>query len=296
MNIESVAIIGAGPAGLATALQLKRYGLTALLLERDQVGGLLRNACRVENYPGFPAGIRGADLVRLFAQQAKTASVEVTFEEVTELAHTDGYFRVTTGNHAYRSRTVVIASGTKPKTLAELPIPESVQDRVLYETYPIAQITGKRIAIIGAGDAAFDYALSLCRNNHVVILNRGDNTRCLPLLRERAAASARIAYRAGTRLLEVAEAPERRMLLKCSGPDGASRLHADFLVGAIGREPRLEFVAKPLSENVRDLEGRGLLYCVGDVKNGSFRQTAIAVGDGILAAMRIYQSTQETSR
>ena len=70
MKIEDILIIGAGPAGLATGIQLQRYGLNPLILERDQPGGLLRNANWVENYPGFPQGISGLDLVNRMLQQA----------------------------------------------------------------------------------------------------------------------------------------------------------------------------------------------------------------------------------
>ena len=82
MKIESVAIIGAGPAGLSTALQLKRQGIKAVLFERDKVGGLLRNANLVENYPGFPGGLSGPKLVSLFEQQAWEAGVSITSAEV----------------------------------------------------------------------------------------------------------------------------------------------------------------------------------------------------------------------
>src|SRR4030042_7192079 len=78
MQIEDIIIIGAGPAGLAAAIQLKRYGIRPLLFERAVVGGLLRNANLVENYPGFPRGITGPGLVKLFARQAHKRGVDLT--------------------------------------------------------------------------------------------------------------------------------------------------------------------------------------------------------------------------
>ncbi len=97
MKVEQVIIIGAGPAGLATAIQLKRYGVHLLLFERAQAGGLLHNANLVENYPGFPLGISGVDLVNLFMLQAQNLGIDVTYEEVIELSYDRGLFRVKTG-------------------------------------------------------------------------------------------------------------------------------------------------------------------------------------------------------
>ena len=82
MQTENIVIIGAGPAGLAAGLQLKRYGEEFILIERDNIGGLLRNANLVENYPGFPGGISGRELVRRFKKQVSEISVKVTFTEV----------------------------------------------------------------------------------------------------------------------------------------------------------------------------------------------------------------------
>ena len=93
---EPVAIIGAGPAGITAAIQLKRYGLSPMLFEKEAIGGLLRNANWVENYPGFPNGISGLKLTRLMAQQLKTVGVEGFFEEVLELDYAKEVFTLET--------------------------------------------------------------------------------------------------------------------------------------------------------------------------------------------------------
>ena len=90
MNVEHVTIIGAGPAGIATALQLKRYGITPIILEKNTIGGLLRNAHLVENYPGFPKGISGVNLVRLFRKHLERAAITIFPEEVINLDIEDG--------------------------------------------------------------------------------------------------------------------------------------------------------------------------------------------------------------
>lgn len=299
MSLHPVAIIGAGPAGLATALQLQRYGVQALLLEGGLTGGLLHNANWVENYPGFPGGISGPELVRLFITQAEGIGVRVTRQAALSLDYNrdsslsskeEGLFSIQTAEQRYQARRVVIASGTRPVPLSGVSIPPELGDRFSYEVYPLLQAEGWHIAILGAGDAAFDYALNLKQRNTVTILNRGDRVSCLPLLWERAAAEARIEYRPNTSLRRVFATPDGRFGLECATRHGLVQIFADALLAAIGREARLDFISPALRPQLADLESQGLLYYAGDVKNGLYRQTAIAVGDGIIAAMKIYQS------
>src|SRR4030042_1737473 len=133
MKVEQVIIVGAGPAGLATAIQLKRYRIQPLLFERAQAGGLLWNANLVENYPGFPLGISGPDLVSRFVRQAQHLRIDVTYEEVIELAYDQEMFQVRSAQKKYTSRLVVIATGTKPLRFADLSIPMDIAERVFYE-------------------------------------------------------------------------------------------------------------------------------------------------------------------
>jgi thioredoxin reductase len=286
-DIQDVVIIGAGPAGLAAAIQLRRYGIAPLVLEGSRVGGLLRNAHWVENYPGFPGGISGPELVALLEKQAREAGVEIIYLEVRELDYQADGFRVITPACTYWSRVAILASGTKPRILNEPPVPDPLKDLIYYEVHHLWNMSGKRMVIMGAGDAAFDYALHLSRENEVVILNHSDRTQCLPLLRERASLSARITCWQNTRILRVVEADQGGILLECTGPDGPMALRADHLIGAIGRDPRLDYLSPSLSQKVSGLKNQGLLYSIGDVHNGIFRQTAIAVGEGIRAAMEI---------
>ena len=287
MQTENVTIIGAGPAGIAAAIQLKRYGIVSLLLEKNETGGLLRNANLVENYPGFPGGVSGPYLVSLFEKQLVENSLEIVFTETTELDLKDELFMVVTSRKVYYSQVVIVASGTKPKKFAALEVPEEIRDKIFYEVYPLLKAKGKRVVVVGAGDAAFDYALNLSKNNEVVILNRGKTTRCLPLLRERVKLSPSITYREDTEIIRMTSVSPAKMLLECNSPRGVSKLDAHHLIFAIGREAQLDFLSERLKSNARKMEKRGVLYFVGDVKNNAFRQTAIAVGDGIMAATKI---------
>ncbi|MBN1452330.1 MAG: NAD(P)/FAD-dependent oxidoreductase [Anaerolineales bacterium] len=289
MKPDEVVIIGAGPAGMTAAIQLKRYGIPFVLLEKERVGGLLWNANLVENYPGFPAGVSGPKLVGLIEKQMRRIGVEVTFDPVSQLARDELGFRVKTLQAEYRPRFAIVASGTKPNPFP-FAIPDAARGMVFSDVYHLLHVSDKRIVIIGAGDAAFDYALNLVKKgNFVTILNRGGEVKCLRLLWERAMADSAVEYRAETPVgkVDLDETP----LERCGETAGRLRvrtdagesLEADYLLFAIGRVPQTDF----LSDELVGKKGNGL-YFVGDVKNGLFRQAAIAAGDGLRAAMEIY--------
>jgi thioredoxin reductase (NADPH) len=294
MLSSDVAIIGAGPAGLATALQLRRYAIHPLLFECNRIGGLLWNANLVENYPGFPGGISGAQLVERFIEQVKYSNIEVIGERVHRLSYTDNLFQVETDQQDYRACVVVIASGTKPKVISGCNIPTELSDRVFYEVFPLFQVKQCRIAIIGAGDAAFDYALNLAPENEVVILNRGEKAKCLPLLWERISSFPGIIYHPNTRLAGLYKSEPNKITIECIQSHQNLTFQADYLLYATGREPQLNFLSLLEQIEIERLEKIGRLYFVGDVKNGIYRQTAIAVGDGIMTAMKIYRTLEGT--
>jgi thioredoxin reductase (NADPH) len=291
--VDDILIVGAGPAGLAVALQLQRYKLVPRLFEQSRPGGLLWNANRVENYPGFLGGIPGPDLARAMLDQI--GEVKITPEAVIELTWEEGIFYAKTLTGTYQARVAVIASGTKPCRLAGFSIPDELQTCVVYEIADLLGVSRKRFIVVGSGDAAFDYAINLARSNSVIILNRGDRVKCLPRLWSKAQACKNISYRSGTAITRLVVCPEGGMFVECSSPEGQIEFPADYVVGAIGREPQLDFVSAGLFERLAEFEKRGILHLVGDVKNGIFRQAAIAVGDGIRTGMRIYQVLKENA-
>lgn len=293
MVVEEVIIIGAGPAGLAAAIQLKRYGINPLIFERHQAGGLLRNANLVENYPGFPRGITGPRLVKLFASQARNLKIDLLFEEVTGLAYEKGVFEVLTGQNRYASRVVVIATGTRPVQFTDLPLAGDTAGCIYYEVYDLLPVVGKHVAIIGGGDAAFDYALNLGRRNRVTILNRGNSPKCLPLLAQRVKLVPEITCLDNIHVSGLKKDELPGLLVDCQTGSGALQFRADYLVVAISREPQLDFLSAEFLQRADSLEQQGLLHWIGDVRNGIFRQTSIAVGDGVLAAMKIYRHLKE---
>jgi len=289
-----VAIIGAGPAGCAAALQLKRLGIDSLLIEKERVGGLLLNANLVQNYPGFPTGITGLELSRLLGEHLARLNVEVLNAEVTELhylnssAQPGGTFLLTTTKGEFRSPIVVVASGTRPRRLTALAIPDEAVHRVLYEIYPILATRGKRIAIIGGGDAAFDYALTLAKlENEITILNRTSRKRCVTSLWQKATQEGNIVYEDNIRVASLTSMGDG-LAIQCRRTSNVSiTMQVDYLVIAAGRSPRTDFITERTKKIIPHLVRHRRLYLVGDVKRGVYRQVAIAVGDGVYAAMKI---------
>ncbi len=284
MPENEVVIIGAGPAGLTAAIQLRRYGIPFVLLEKERVGGLLWNANLVENYPGFPAGVSGPKLAQLIEKQARRIGVPFVKECVLRVAisgNKKNTYTINANKNKHTTNHIIIASGTKPRP-APIPIPAECIGRVYSDVWPLLRESGKQVVIVGAGDAAFDYALNLTKNrNSVTILNRGRDVKCLGLLWERARANPAVAYRAECPVSGVeAGGTAGRLRVRC---EAGESLEADALLFAIGRVPQVDFLSAELLA-----QAHPGLHFVGDVKNGLYRQAAIAAGDGLRAAMEIY--------
>lgn len=254
---EQVIIIGAGPAGIACAVQLRRYGLNPLLIEKDRPGGLLKNAWRVDNYPGYPEGISGVDLVFKLQEHLARFKIRNLKNEIRDLKYSGKKFYLESDTGGFQCGFLVIATGTKPKHTGE----------GYTEVYPLRDVRDKKIAIVGAGDAAFDYAMSLSHANEVHIHNHGTRVKCIPALRE------------------IVDKQENIRYFENSSPSGSY----DYTIFATGREPALECLSDELLKQREALEHKGLLYFIGDVGNGMVRQTAVATGDGIRAAMAIVE-------
>lgn len=288
MKNETVVIIGAGPSGIATAIQLKRYNISQLLLEKGEIGGMLKNANLVENYPGFPGGIKGEELVQLFKNQVDAAQVNVLYENVQKVVYENQKFTLFTEQRSYRCRILVVATGTNPKKLSDILISEREQKHIFYDITAIKNVSNNHITIIGAGDLAFDYALNLSRKNTVTMINRGEKVKCLPLLWERAESNKNISYIKNAHVKEITTSDHESILTY----DNSTRKHkitTQHLVVAIGREPNMDFLGDYDINALHTAEKKKQLYMVGDVVNRNYRQTAIAVGDGIKTAMRIHK-------
>jgi thioredoxin reductase (NADPH) len=288
LKIEDVIIVGAGPAGLSCALQLNRYGINPLIFEKDDVGGLLRNANLIENYPGIPSKISGLELVELFKEQILEYQFRIINEEVKYVDFKNKLFHVDSDKNSYDSKLLVLAAGTLPKKPVGLYFSDGVKVKIFYEIFPIINCENKRIVIIGAGDMAFDYALNLGKKNNIVMMNRSDRIKCIPILQKRIKTLNNFQYFENTEVHSVS-AKDSNILIEFCNKNIISTLYADYLIFAIGRESNRKLITDKLRDSLNTAERENKLFEIGDTANGIYRQTAIAAGDGIKTAMKIYQ-------
>lgn len=249
----------------------------------------------IENYPGFPKGITGRHIISLLDKHLDASGVKARFEKVIFLDYCAGEFIVKTEQSQRSFSRLILASGTVPN-VCEIPgVDDPGKERVFYEITELNTITGKRIAIIGGGDAAFDYALNLASGNLITIFHRSHRSSCLPLLRERSEKNAKISFKPDYRLIE-SQLIRDKIQLGFETPNGLVSEQFDYLLIAIGRRPNLTFVSNNLLNQLEQLEGKGLLFKIGDLKNGHCRQMGIAVGDGIKAAMTLAYQIESSSK
>jgi len=284
VKINKVIIIGAGPAGLSVAIQLKRFGIDSLIIEQNIIGGLLNNANLVENYLGFPQGISGVELVELMKKQYFQYNLDYLQDKVCNISKGEQFYKVKTEQQTLFSENIIIASGTKGRTL-KTQIDKNAESLSLNEIHAIKDVKNKAITIIGAGDSAFDYAMNLSRYNDVTILNRSKCVKALPLLIDRVVNNPNITYIEDMQMVN-ANKTNNRLKISCKNTrdDVLTSFMADYLVVAIGRDANLNFIEHDIIEKNKNES----LYLIGDVQNGLLRQTAIAVGDGLKVANIIH--------
>ena len=255
MLTEFAAVIGAGPAGLAAASQLELYGISPCVYEPDTPGGLLLNANSVNNYPGVRKGITGRELAAQFPLPGRIVKQKVL--KLTTLP--SGGYEVLTASESCRYRSVIVASGTKP---VRIEIPDFPRENIFSEVKNIPYQLYRSAAVIGGGDAALDYALTLSRTMPVNVYARGDFSGALP------------------DLIRQVESLEKISLFPFTVfPVSHSE---DIAVVACGRVPNVAFIQEEL---VCSPPEDGSFHLCGDCVNNRFRQTAIAVGNGVKAAM-----------
>jgi len=279
-----LAIIGAGPAGIAAAIQLKRSRCDFLLLEKSSIGGLLHEANCVENFPGIANGIAGRTLAARFQRQLAAAGIAVEKAQVQHLACRGGAFVLQTEKQTFTAARVILACGTMPLPI-EPPLDQPwLRKRIFDSILPLLKCSRQTIVIIGGGDAAFDYALNLARKNRVHIVIRSNKARALPLLIERCRSHPQIVIHENSPLTSARKGAEADgVILEARG----KKISCQRILTAIGRAPAMHFLASDLRASLDDFVKQKKIWIAGDASNGRFRQAAIAAADGLRAAMEI---------
>jgi thioredoxin reductase (NADPH) len=303
MERYEVLIIGGGPAGLTAGLYTSRAGLKSLLVERGIVGGQIINATLVENYPGFPQGISGAELGSLMHQQAVKYGLEIMTAEVTGIARGQPY-NISTTEGDFEATAIIIAAGSEYRKLGVRGEERLLGHGVSYcATCDGFFFRDQEVAVVGGGDTAITDALELTRHvKKVYVIHRRDQLRAGQVLQQRAFAEPKLDFVWNTVVEEVLGDKVMEELKLHNVKTGQ---HSTLKVAGV-------FVAVGLMPNSRnffnivDLDDAGYIitdetmatstpgiFAAGNIRRNSPRQIGAAVGDGVTAAMSAFKYVQE---
>jgi thioredoxin reductase (NADPH) len=302
-NARNVIIVGSGPAGLTAAVYTARANLAPLVIEgepsstSDQPGGQLMLTTDVENYPGFPEGIMGPELMNRFREQAERFGAEFMTEKVTKVDFSGSPFRVWVRDTMYEADSVIVSTGAQSLMLGL-----EAESRLIGHGLSTCAtcdgffFRGQQIAVVGGGDSAMEEAIFLTRfAEKVVVIHRRDTLRASKIMQERAFANPKIEFiwdsvvvdLLGTDRLEGAVIENVKL-------GETTTLPVTGLFVAIGHRPNTDLFA-----GVLDMEENGYLitapgstatnvegvFAAGDVQDHTYRQAVTAAGSGCMAAI-----------
>jgi thioredoxin reductase (NADPH) len=289
-------IIGGGPAGLSAGIYAARSRLDTLLIEKAGLGGNILNAEWVENYPGFPQGISGAELGSLMSQQAEKYNLKTIFAEVERIEVRDGEKLLKTSEGEYRAKAVIIAGGSEHSKVG---VPGEEEFRGRGVSYCAmcdgAFFKDEVIAVVGGGNAALNEALFLTKfASKVIVIHRRDQLRATKILQERALANPKIEYIWDTILEGITgDNQVKELKLRNVKTGEKSNLPVSGVFIAVGLKPNTDYLKGTLvldengfiPVNTRmETEVPGI-FAAGDIRAGSIRQVIAAAGDGAIAAI-----------
>lgn len=294
-NVD-VIIIGAGPAGLAAGLYCGRALMKAVVLERLVVGGQIVEAYDVDNYPGFPEGIAGPDLVERMKAHAEKFGVEVVSGAVKDVVAEGPLKRVQAESGEYVAPIVIIASGADHRKLGVPGEKELAGRGVSYcATCDGPFFRDKRLVVVGGGDAAITEGVFLTRfASEVKLIHRRQGFRARAVHVQEARENGKIEFVLDTIVTGIhGESKVAGVTTRDVKTGEESRLDCDGVFIFIGHDPNTQYLKNllpdcaggviPVDYNMEtDVKG---VYAVGDVRKGSYRQVGTAIGEAITAAM-----------
>ena len=296
--IHEVIVIGSGPAGYTAALYAARAQLKPLVFEGSvTAGGALMNTTEVENFPGFPGGIQGPDLMDAMRKQAERFGAELRAEDVTEVDLKADPKRIIVEGETYLAHAVIIATGSRYRELG-VPGEKKLSGHGVSwcATCDGFFFREQEIAVVGGGDSAMEEALFLTRlAKTVTVIHRRDELRASKIMQERAFANPKIKFRWNSEISEIlGDTKITGLRLRDTVTGAESELAVCGVFVAIGHDPRTELFTGQLAT---DSEGYLLVeqpstrtaipgvFASGDVVDHTYRQAVTAAGTGCAAAL-----------
>ncbi len=302
-----IAIVGSGPAGLTAALYAARANLEPLVIAGVPAGGQLMITSDVENYPGFPEGIQGPELVEKFRAQAVRFGTKFIDDHVVSVDFGERPFLLRTGSQGdVRARAVIVATGANARWLG-LPAEQRLRGHGVSAcaTCDGFFFRGKELVVVGGGDSAMEEALFLTKfATHVTVVHRRPELRASRIMKARAEGHPKIDFLLEHEVVDLRGDDTVRGVLTRNVRTGETReLKADGMFVAIGHDPASEVFRKVL-----DLDKRGYIrthditrtsvegvFAAGDVYDHRYRQAVTAAGLGCMAALDAERYLEESS-